>query len=166
MTPATLLMLTALGAVGAAGCATPPKSDAKTEEAALRALDEQFGLLGAKQDVAGVVALYASDATMLPLEAPSVKGTAAIREFFAVFLKTPGLIFKVVPEKIDIASAGDVAADMGRFEVELDSPQGHVKETLKYVEVWKKQDGQWKLYYDIWNSNAPAAPPEPTRTSK
>jgi ketosteroid isomerase-like protein len=28
----------------------------------------------------------------------------------------------------------------------------------KYVEVLKKQaDGSWKIIYDIWNANAPAA---------
>ncbi len=26
----------------------------------------------------------------------------------------------------------------------------------KYVVVWKKQNGNWKMYRDIWNSNMPA----------
>ena len=28
----------------------------------------------------------------------------------------------------------------------------------KYVNVWKKEDGTWKIYANIWNSNAAPAP--------
>jgi ketosteroid isomerase-like protein len=27
----------------------------------------------------------------------------------------------------------------------------------KYVAVWKKENGTWKMYRDIWNSNMSAA---------
>jgi ketosteroid isomerase-like protein len=29
----------------------------------------------------------------------------------------------------------------------------------KYITVWKKQQGQWKLHRDIWNTSMPAAKP-------
>jgi hypothetical protein len=28
-------------------------------------------------------------------------------------------------------------------------------DTGKYIVVWKRQDGVWKLHADIWNSDAP-----------
>jgi ketosteroid isomerase-like protein len=27
----------------------------------------------------------------------------------------------------------------------------------KYLNVWKKEGGTWKIYSNIWNANAPAA---------
>jgi hypothetical protein len=32
---------------------------------------------------------------------------------------------------------------------------------VKYVVVWKKQGGSWKIIRDIWNSMAPAAAAAP-----
>jgi ketosteroid isomerase-like protein len=30
-------------------------------------------------------------------------------------------------------------------------------ENGKYLEVWKQENGEWKMYRDIWNSNMPMA---------
>jgi hypothetical protein len=31
----------------------------------------------------------------------------------------------------------------------------------KYVEVWKRVNGEWKILYDIYNSNERPVPPKP-----
>jgi hypothetical protein len=33
-----------------------------------------------------------------------------------------------------------------------------IVEKGKYVNVWKKEKGTWKIYTNIWNTNAPTAP--------
>ena len=43
----------------------------------------------------------------------------------------------------------------------MDTPQGHAKERVKYLVVWKKSDGAWKVAYDTFNSNAPPPAPPP-----
>lgn len=139
------------------GCASLAKVDAKKEKQAIRDLDTQFGAAAAKKDAEAAVALYASDATILAPDAPPAKGTEAIRAAWTEFLKTPGLAINIVPEKICVAFAGDLATDVGRFEMESDSPQGHLKSVFKYLEVWRKTNGQWKVIYDTWNANAPVA---------
>ena len=30
----------------------------------------------------------------------------------------------------------------------------------KYINIWKKEDGDWKIYSNIWNTNMPATPPK------
>ena len=48
-----------------------------------------------------------------------------------------------------------MASDFGRVYSEWQTPQGVVKSTDKYLTVWKKIDGGWKVLYDAWNTNAP-----------
>jgi uncharacterized protein (TIGR02246 family) len=139
------------------GCSIFPIVNAKVEEQTIRGLDEQFGAFVAKKDAEGAVALYAPDATMLSPDAPAAKGIDAIRAVWVGFVKTPGAAINIVPEKIDIAAAGDIATDVGRAILEMDSPQGHLKVPLEYVVVWRKINGQWKIMYDVSNSETPAA---------
>ncbi len=143
------------------GCARPVKVDVETERQALRELDAQFGALAAKKDSVGEAALYADDGVIMPPGAPAVKGGAAIRAMWNGLLQTPGLVLRIEPERTDVSPAGDFATDMGTVTMELDGPQGHVTEVAKYLEVWQKRDGKWRLLYDTWNSNAPPAAPEP-----
>jgi ketosteroid isomerase-like protein len=145
-----------------AGCARPVTVDLEAEQRTLRQLDGQFGTFAAKRDVAGAVALYADDGVIMAPNAPAAKGRAAIRTLWEGLVQTPGRVLRVEPERIDVAPGGDFATDMGTVTMELDGPQGRVKEVSKYLEVWRKQDGRWRVVYDIWNSNAaPAGPPPP-----
>ena len=150
----TLLALTS--AMLACGCTSVPKVDARSDELAIRALDAEFGAAAARKDLDAVVALYAPDATMLPNDAPAARGTKAIRLLWTEIFKVPGLAISVVPEKIDLSAAGDVATDMGHTETAMTAPDGVVKRRDKYLEVWRKVDGHWKVMYDTWNANEPA----------
>jgi ketosteroid isomerase-like protein len=152
---------TGLAAILALGCARTATVNVDAERDALRQLDAQFGALAAKKDSAGEVAMYAADAVIMPPNAPAVKGAAAIRAMWNAFLQTPGLVLRLDPEKIDIAPSGDFATDMGTVTMELDGPQGHVKDVEKYLEVWQKRDGAWRVIYDTWNANAAPAESKP-----
>jgi ketosteroid isomerase-like protein len=158
-------LVTGLSAVVGLGCARGAAVNLDTEREALRQLDAQFGSSAAKKDSAGAVALYGADAVIMPPNAPAVKGTAAIRTLWSGLLQTPGLVLRVEPEKIDVAPSGDFATDMGTVTLEFDGPQGHVKEVDKYLEVWQKRDGTWRVIYDTWNANSPPAPSEPKPAS-
>lgn len=34
----------------------------------------------------------------------------------------------------------------------------NTRDAGKYVNIWRKEDGEWRLYSNMWNSNAPTAP--------
>ncbi|MGH7532054.1 MAG: YybH family protein [Gemmatimonadales bacterium] len=140
-----------------AGCSVSPKVDPEAEAAAIRALDARFGAAVAKLDVVAATALYAPDASVMPPGLPTVRGTQAIRTMLAGLFDAPGLSITLHPERIDIAAAGDLATDAGTIEVGMNTAQGPVIEGSKYLEVWRKLDGEWKLMYDTWNANAPSA---------
>src|SRR5882724_810264 len=112
--------------------ASPPSVDTKAEEQAIRMLDTQWGIAASKKDAEIAVALYAPDTTVLDPDVPAKKGAETMRPMWTEFLKTPGLAINIVPEKIEIATAGDIATDFGRFELEFDGPQGHMKVVHKY----------------------------------
>ena len=46
---------------------------------------------------------------------------------------------------------GDVIVEIGRAEV--DTAAGPNALDLKYVVVWRQEDGAWRWHIDIWNAN-------------
>jgi ketosteroid isomerase-like protein len=38
-------------------------------------------------------------------------------------------------------------------QYELSGAEGKRMDQGKYIVIWKKQVGQWKLYKDIWNTS-------------
>ena len=101
-----------------------------------------------KGDFAGIASLYADDAVALPPGSPMVKGKAAI-----------GAMWKGLAEQasdptlttLEIKRLGRFAArEIGTFSLKTKGPTS--KElTGKYVVVWEKIRGRWKLAADIWN---------------
>jgi uncharacterized protein (TIGR02246 family) len=101
-----------------------------------------------KGDFAGVASLYTDDAVAFPPGSPMVKGRAAIAAMWK------GLAEQVDDPKIitlEVKRLGHVAArEIGTFSLKTKGPAS--KElTGKYVVIWEKVRGRWKLATDIWN---------------
>jgi uncharacterized protein (TIGR02246 family) len=101
-----------------------------------------------KGDFAGVASLYTEDATAFPPGSAMVKGRAAI-----------GTMWKNMAEKVtdpqlitlDVKPLGPSAArEIGTFSLKMKGPTPQ-EVTGKYVVVWEKVGGDWKLAADIWN---------------
>jgi len=155
-----LAIVCVVGLALVSACAAPPLAvDTQKEEQAIRKLDADWNAAIVKKDLDAIVNLYAADgATMWP-DAPASRGSAAIRAAWVELMKTPGITGIIVVDRIQVAQSGDVAFDEGHVNLEVDTPQGRAKETVKYLVGWKKVDGAWKVAYDMYNGNAPAAPP-------
>ena len=54
-----------------------------------------------------------------------------------------------------ISSGRDMASDFGLVHFAPDAKPDDVKNTAKYLVVWKRENGAWKVFYDCWNWNAP-----------
>ncbi|MBX3703092.1 MAG: DUF4440 domain-containing protein [Steroidobacteraceae bacterium] len=136
--PASALTLTA--------CLPAPVPEAFPQDVA-DAWVERYEL----HDAAGLAALYTEDAQVLPPDAEIVSGRAAIQEFHAR-TNPPG------SAGIEIATVetlvfGDYAYRQGSFR--LKGPGGAVSGG-KFIELWKKSDGKWRIHREIWSANAPA----------
>ena len=99
-------------------------------------------------DFAGVASLYTEDATAFPPGAAMVRGRAAIAAMWK------GMAEQVGDPKLttlEVKRLGHFAArEIGTFSLKTKGPAP--KEISgKYVVVWEKVRGRWKLSADIWN---------------
>lgn len=92
-------------------------------------------------------------------DAPTSHGTAELRAAWTEMFKIPGISLKFIPDKITVAQSGDMATDEGRAVVGMTTPAGPSVDTSKYLVIWTKENNAWKVAYDTYNSNKPAAPP-------
>jgi|SRR5215471_6861991 len=75
---------------------------------------------------------------------------AQLRAFAEGFPKVSA--FQITPVEVD--GRADLAFEHGRFEMTA----GGVPDGGSYLTIWRKQaDGSWKIFRDIWHSNAAAA---------
>ncbi len=124
-------------------------------KAAIGAANRQFSEAVAKGDAAACGALYTATARALPPNAPAVEGRDAITKMWGGLLASG--IRSLALTAVEVTGAGDAAQEVGTYV--LKTPDGTVADEGKYVVLWKKEGGRWRLHRDIWNSNAPAAKP-------
>jgi len=113
-----------------------------------------------------IIALYAGDAVVMPPDAPSVTGDAALRSFLADEMAgaRKGGITIVLTGDDESGMSGDLGWHHGTFKVVGEG--GASLGTGKFLEIWQRQQGKWRITRDIWNNDAaPAAPPAPPATA-
>lgn len=118
------------------------------EKSEIEKLNARFADLFNKGDAAGVAALYADDAVVLPPGSGIVKGKNDIEAFWKKAAETLG---DAKLTTVDVKALGPTAArETGHFSLKTKSspPQEVVG---KYVVVWEKVGAEWKLSADIWN---------------
>ena len=123
-------------------------------EALIRRIDALWSKAADDKDLEGAVYPYAEDASMLPFGAPIATGTDAIRKTWTALMAKPGFSLTFVPTKIEVASAGDMAWEIGTFELRLNDAQGNPMDIPgKYVVTWRKVGPTWKVAADIFNTD-------------
>jgi uncharacterized protein (TIGR02246 family) len=136
----SLVLAIALGLLGRVGHADEIRD---AVDAGNRAFRTAF-LAG---DANAVAKLYTENAQVIAPGAPVARGRAAIA---AAWKKTIDVGFQdLTLQTAEVESAGDLACETG--VVRLVSRDGKSTQG-RYVVVWKREGGQWKLHRDIWNS--------------
>jgi ketosteroid isomerase-like protein len=129
---------------------TPPSFDlvnAKKEiEAANKAIAEMFS----KGDAAGIAAAYSKDGSAMFQYMPSVKGTENLNKAWADVIATTGGIELAT---LEVWGDQNYITEEGVFT--LKSKDGTQVEKGKYLVLWKKEDGKWKLHRDMSNTDLP-----------
>lgn len=102
-------------------------------------------------DAEAIADAYTSDGKIFPNNRDIMEGRDALVKYWSPQKGYKTTYHKVKPEEIKIL--GDEAYDYGYYEGKtLNESTG--KESSwkgKYVIVWKKVKGEWKIYLDIWN---------------
>ena len=102
-------------------------------------------------DFGALERVYTREARILPPGAPMVTGRAAIAEFWRQAAAALGVRAAKL-HTVTLEVNGDQAQEVGRAELTLTGAEAPVE--VKYVVLWKREDGAWKWDVDIWNTNA------------
>jgi len=145
-----------LATVLALSAAQPKKSTAAVAKAAVRQADAQRCAAASARDFERFLSLLADDVEVYASDHPIVKGVPAAREFFAPFFDAKGPGLGCEPLTAEVAASGDLAYTTGTYltkgtEAERGPARGHGK----YVTVWRKRGGRWRVVVDIGNASPP-----------
>ncbi|HEX9472671.1 MAG TPA: DUF4440 domain-containing protein [Steroidobacteraceae bacterium] len=151
------LVLTSIGLLAVAACA-PPVADTAADQAAFRDGTKAWVDAYNAGDADRIVALYTTDAVLMPPDVPLATGHEAIHQFLVANIassKASGVTLVLGEESAGVS--GDVGWHSGTYKV--NGADGASMGTGKYLESWHKADGKWLIVRDIWNDDAPAAAP-------
>ncbi len=110
---------------------------------------EAFSQYVINADYGNLGAAYTEDAKIFPNNKEIISGREAIVDYWRLPEGTRITYHKIFPEEIKII--GDEAYDYGYYEGKTLKNDKESRWRGKYVIVWKKMEGQWKIYLDIWN---------------
>jgi ketosteroid isomerase-like protein len=113
--------------------------------------NKNFMALVAAGDSVGLANAYTIDAKFMSAGAPSVMGREDILSAMAGIVNSG--ITKADIRLESVYGTEDLIAEEGELTLFV-GDQAVAEE--KYIVLWKKEDGKWKLFRDIFSSNLPA----------
>jgi len=150
-------MLTSCNTNAPADQSAKPSND-RLDAAAMKKIVEDRNLIYDKAFVAGdsttVMAHFTEDARVFPTNSDQVIGKKAIAPLISQFLKFGIRTF--TDETTRVIGAGDYIIEEGNYF--LGGDKGATIDKGKYICVWEKENGEWKVCSNMWNTSLPPAP--------
>ena len=122
-----------------------------TAKAEIEAVNKRFKAFISASDSIGLANLYSQDAKFMMTGAPSISGTENIQATFSGIIKSG--ITNADLRTIEVWGTEELITEEGEYSLfagETEVDQG------KYLVIWKKEEGEWKFFRDIFNSNLSA----------
>lgn len=165
MTRSMLLIYCTLASLFSGACDSPAPASSRAEpppfdlDATRRLIGEQnarFTQAHLTGDIALIDAMFAPDAKSFPPDAAAVAGFPALHDFTVEYLKAGLTEFR--EETTDFYGNAEFVVDAGTYVVTYGPDR--MTERGKYLNVWRRVNGSWKIQSNIWNSDAPIPPPK------
>ncbi len=103
------------------------------------------------------MSIYAADAQELLPGVPAIEGRERTRDFYqSLFEQLPRMAHRFEPEAIIVAGSGDLAVVRGWYRFTGDTLRPEDVQVGKFVGVWRRDGGEWRLMMNISNSDTPA----------
>lgn len=132
----------------------PTPVDLQAEEQRIRQATDKWYEAENRKDIDTVMQFMNDDCVLQVPGVAMLEGHEAIRAFMSEFLKSLVSI-EGGPMTIVPSSGGDLAYHYGTSTAVLEGPDGQVDDPEKYLMVWKKVDGDWKVVAGSSSSDRP-----------
>lgn len=117
----------------------------------IQAINKKFMDAASQADAAGMAAVYTENGQVLPPGGETVTGKEAIEAFWQGTLETLGLKF-VQLNTVELEHFGNSAYEVGQALLYGEGEQ--LLAEVKFVVIWKRENGEWRWHRDIFNMNA------------
>ena len=128
-----------------------PRTSFAQKGLSLAETEKKFNQAMTGDSVEALSAFYAEDAVMMIERGPMLKGRQQIVQQFLLPASKAGV--SMSSKTIDVAEGGDLGFSAGTAA--LKAPGAALRG--KWVSVWKRVQGEWKIAYAIANSDPPPA---------
>lgn len=141
------------------GCNSTPDSNALASnsfsldsvKAHIAEMNKSYGQRFKTNDTAFYKERYCKDAAVYSPNVPAVVGIDSIISFFYGGGNNAEAIIELPPN--NIYGNADLVVEDGTYSFP-DGKGGNVDKG-KFIAIWKQEDGKWKLYREIWNTDLP-----------
>ena len=115
-------------------------------------VNKTYGLRFKTSDSALYADRYCTNAVALPPEAPAVRGRDSIRSYYYSNGANRGLEIVITAEQI--YGSAELVVEEGVYD--FPDGKGGSFDKGKFIALWKQEEGKWKLFREIWNSDKKA----------
>lgn len=111
--------------------------------------NEKFMEAYRRADAKGMADLYTREGMVLPPNSESVQGHEQVQNFWKSVMDMGIKAIRLQSQELELCN--DTAIEMGQA---LLYAEGDMEvDRSKYIVIWKRENGAWKLHRDIFNSN-------------
>lgn len=129
---------------------TEPSFNLKTVKAEIVEANKEFIKFFAAIDSVELANLYTQDAKFMMNGAPAISGKENIQSTLSAIMNSG--VTSVNLTTIDVWGTENLITEEGELSLFVGDEE---VDQGKYIVLWKKEEGKWKLFRDIFNSNLP-----------
>ncbi len=116
--------------------------------------NKKFSQMMLDNDLEGMLNYYTDDCISLPSYQPMLRGHDAMRKAHEQQHESGMKVTAFELATTDVMSNGNMAVEIGTYTISMTMPEmGAMDDQGKYMNVWEKQGGDWKLRADMWNTD-------------
>ena len=151
---AFVLLVVATATSGGCDSIKSSSVDAESLEAQIRQADLALLRAEEQRDLDAAMDLIAPHTVLQPPGFSPIVGHEAIRQFYDTqWFKLPFIEISGMAETIVVGSSGDLAYFDGRSQMVIEISGERTVAAGKYLGVWQKISGKWKLAAISWSAN-------------
>jgi ketosteroid isomerase-like protein len=107
-------------------------------------------------DIDGLVSLFSDDAVVMSPNDSTLYGSSELREWLEEYFENFRVTALSEPNR-QIMIDGDYATEWTTYMVAIEplAASGRMRDDGRFLTIWKRQGGTWKIWQMMWNSEKP-----------